>query len=132
MENNSKELGYRLYIIVREDLGMPIGKAMGQSAHASEGTLFKCQTMFPEVYDGYMNTGNRKKIVLRIKSLEKLLNIQGKAVQAGLVHHLVTDAGHTIFAEPTITCLGIGPIDSSDPIQQEALKAVVKGLQLYS
>jgi peptidyl-tRNA hydrolase len=120
---------YRLYLIVREDLDMPVGKAMGQAAHAAEGTLVRSQLLAPELTGHYLDGASRKKIVLRVKSLPKLLAVQAKAVEAGLVHHLVTDAAHTVFTEPTITCLGIGPVGPADSAK---LQLVLKGLQLYA
>lgn len=125
---STKLTEHRIYIIVREDLGMPMGKAMGQAAHAAEGTLLNSQALAPLAVQAYLNTSGRKKIVLRVKSLAKLLSVQAKASEAGLVHHLVTDAAHTVFTEPTLTCLGIGPVGPDD---QDQLLIILKNLQLY-
>lgn len=58
------------------------------------------------------------KICVRVDSEQELMEIFGKAKQAGLEVHLVTDSGKTEFKGPTKTCLAIGPDyeDKIDPI----------------
>ncbi len=62
--------------------------------------------------------GAETKICCRADSLEELLEIQQRAVEAGLEVHLITDSGKTEFKEPTVTCLAIGPdyADRIDPV----------------
>jgi len=59
------------------------------------------------------------KIVLGVDSEEELLAIHQKALDAGLVSHLVTDNGTTVFnGQPTNTVVAIGPDfkEKIDPI----------------
>ena len=60
----------------------------------------------------WQSSGGRK-ISLAIDSLESLKEIMGKAKSAGLITHLVKDAGHTEVPPSTITVLGIGPAPKS-------------------
>lgn len=61
-------------------------------------------------------TAGRTKIYVRVDSEAELLEIAQKAQEAGLIVHVITDAGHTEFAGvPTKTCLAIGP-DEADKI----------------
>lgn len=117
----------RIYIIVRADLDMPIGKAMGQATHAAEGALSHafaiCPLNDPRI-NNYEGSADRTKIVLRVKSLAQLQAVQQNAAAAGLPHYLVTDHAKTVFPEPTITCLGIGPCTAEEV-------PFLKRLQLY-
>jgi peptidyl-tRNA hydrolase, PTH2 family len=49
------------------------------------------------------------KIVLRCESEQELLELEAAAENAGLPSALIRDAGHTVMAAGTITCLGLGP-----------------------
>jgi len=109
-------------IIVRKDLKMSVGKTSAQVAHASmkaildtcnllEGRiLFKSQ--IPEPMYQWL-TGIFTKVVLAVNSEEELLELYNKALCAGLICSLVTDAGLTVFnGVPTNTCIAIGPEES--------------------
>lgn len=109
-------------IIVRKDLKMSVGKTSAQVAHASmkaildtcnllEGRiLFKSQ--MPEPMYQWL-TGIFTKVVLAVNSEEELLELYNKALCAGLICSLVTDAGLTVFnGVPTNTCIAIGPEES--------------------
>lgn len=124
-------------IVVRKDLNMPSGKLAAQVAHASLGTLMQKMRgfnhddldvsgypvkLFIDLIPGdawaeWLN-GSFRKIVVYVKSEEKLLKIYEQAKEAGLPTVLIKDSGFTVFNEPTYTCVGIGPDFSSniDPI----------------
>jgi len=101
---------------------VPKGKLIAQGGHAFVGLLtkkMKCDNYegyrYLHVYQGsetplqaWLN-GEFTKIVLAVDSEEQLLDIYEKAKAAYLNTVLIKDAGHTEFAEPTITCIGIGP-----------------------
>ena len=56
---------------------------------------------------------------MKVGSETELLAVYAKALEAGLVTHLITDRGLTEFGGvPTRTCLGIGPDydDLVDPV----------------
>lgn len=98
---------------------MPQGKLAAQVSHASLGALFKCGTkdeialhieLGKETAVEQWLNGSFTKIVLYVKSDEKLQDVFKKAEEAGLPCALITDAGHTVFDKPTRTCVGIGPV----------------------
>ena len=58
-------------------------------------------------------------MTVKVGSEEELLAVYEKAVQAGVMVHLITDGGLTGFGGvPTRTCLAIGPDydDRIDPV----------------
>jgi peptidyl-tRNA hydrolase len=120
-------------IVVRRDLleeydgPMGPGKLAVQVAHASMGAFLKqCHhhgisksldlIEYPHTREWL--EGPFRKIVLYVKSEEKLLNEYNKLKNAGILVSLITDAGYTVFEEPTVTCFGVEPLPSSkiDPL----------------
>ena len=57
----------------------------------------------------YMNSERAYKITLVVDTVEELRALQDKYKDI-CGTSLVTDAGFTVFNEPTTTCLGLGPI----------------------
>ncbi|MCP4135279.1 MAG: aminoacyl-tRNA hydrolase [bacterium] len=118
-------------IVIRKDLKMRRGKSEAQAAHAAMQIFIKrfTQSKFnpakismkvtPEMLAWLQ--GGCKKIVLSCDTLEELLEIRDQAQSANLPCAMITDAGHTEFGEPTITCLAIGPdlAEKIDPITGE-------------
>lgn len=109
-------------IIVRKDLKMPVGKTSAQVAHASMKAIFDTcnllegrilfKSQMPEPMYQWL-TGIFTKVVLAVNSEEELLELYNKALCAGLICSLVTDAGLTVFnGVPTNTCIAIGPEES--------------------
>jgi len=107
-----------MYLIVRGDLEdvtgglIPTGKLMGQAGHGFCTALIQVIERNGLVARYYAD--NQPKIVLKVKNLHALLRAETECKEAGLNHFLVTDAGHTIFKEPTQTCLAIGPCYKSE------------------
>ena len=114
---NSKQI-----IVVRRDLKMPKGKMAAQVSHASMACILN---LFRDSDNNYHYetkedcgvsqwlNGSFTKVVLYCNSLEEILEVKKKADDAGLLTALIEDEGRTVFNEPTVTCLGIGP-DFSD------------------
>lgn len=115
-------------IVIRTDLAMPSGKAIAQACHASLGCLLKYGERWEYEANELSGIDFRykkdselgrwlsekfTKVVLGVESLEELQKIYTKACAEGLISVLITDAGDTVFKEPTVTCLGIGPHLSS-------------------
>jgi len=92
-------------ILVREDLGMPLGKACAQVAHASVECVLKTSPALLELW----KKEGMPKIVLAVKDEQHLKLKMQMAKTEKLVYALIKDAGRTFFKEPTVTCLGIGP-----------------------
>lgn len=116
-------------IIARKDLKMPPGKLAAQVAHASLGAFLNAglQSSGGGIYgkitvqlDYIMNQWLNKeftKICLMVNSEEELLELYkkvGEAKEEKWPCALITDAGRTVFKEPTITCLAIGPCYEED------------------
>ena len=109
-------------IVVNEALGLPCGKLAAQVAHASIGAFL--QAGYSQQSE-WLATGMTK-VVLAGASAEALLALQQLAVAAALPEFLVTDAGRTVVAAGTVTCLGIGP--AADP----AVSAITGTLKLLA
>jgi peptidyl-tRNA hydrolase len=105
---------------MRADLLAPVGKLMVQAGHAFVSVLEQASR---EQVDHYMRH-QQPKIVLKAKNEAVLRRAAHDCQQLGIPHYLVTDAGRTVFNEPTITCLGIGPV------ARKALPQYIKKLQL--
>ena len=114
-QQNAKQV-----IVVNRNLNMPQGKLAAQVSHASLGALFKCGVKLDDMLhidlkggtavEQWIN-GNFTKIVLYVKSDEKLQEVFKKAENAKLSCALITDAGLTVFdGKSTQTCVGIGPV----------------------
>lgn len=120
-------------IIVREDLNMPLGKLAGQTAHASmlfvlkhmdmsrfeniDSIFDKIELKFTKYQKSWFIDKLNKKVILKVKNEEEMLAIAYKAKEMFIETHVLTDAGLTVFKEPTRTCVAIGP-DLSDKIDK--------------
>ncbi len=107
-------------ILVRQDLKLPKGKLAAQSAHASVEAVLKS----PEKKVAAWREQGMPKIVLKVKDEKELLSYFQKAKDAKLIATLITDAGHTVLAPGTKTCVGIGPD------QEESLDKITGKLAL--
>ena len=107
------------------------GKMCTQAGHAYLHSFWDSVQRFPGqhgfAYDEpgdaekYQNSDRAYKITLVVDTVEELKALQEKYKDI-CGTHLVTDAGFTVFTEPTTTCLGLGPI-SEDNIGDD-LKAL--------
>jgi PTH2 family peptidyl-tRNA hydrolase len=112
-------------IVIRKDLNMRKGKMCAQASHASNAFLTKSGHVYA-ILGGWMfqspiPNGHEdevwkwiedsfRKICVSVNSEEELLQVHQKALDAGLVSHLITDNGATEFhGVPTHTCCCIGP-----------------------
>lgn len=115
-------------IVIREDLNMSRGKIASQSAHASMKALVDAMSKGiglsneVEEYNLSFNdsendkelkewlNGSFTKIVVYVKSEEKLMQLYEKVQKAGLRVSLIIDNGTTEFGGvKTKTCIAIGP-----------------------
>ena len=98
---------------MRRDLGMRRGKEIAQGAHASLMWLAirirQPGYTFTEAERRWLE-GAFTKVCVRVDSEEELLGILRAADEAGVMAHLVIDAGRTEFhGIPTPTCCAVGP-----------------------
>lgn len=103
----------RQLIFVRRDLQMPPGKLAAQVAHACVVLAVSCPVEKLRAWID-VDRGNQTKIVLSAKSETELEKWRAVAEREGIAHHLVVDAAKTFFREPTVTCLGVGPVSESE------------------
>jgi peptidyl-tRNA hydrolase, PTH2 family len=101
-------------------LQLPRGKLAAQVAHASVAALLEASA---EVRRNWLSVG-MPKVVLRCESPEELIALETAAGDAHIPAALIRDAGHTVVAAGTVTCLGLGPAKS------EAIDALTGELKL--
>lgn len=94
------------------------GKMCTQAGHAYVHSIwdafapsFNLIKMFRKIKQAYAYKHSERayKITLRVSTVEELKALQEKYKDI-CGTSLVTDAGYTVFNEPTTTCLGLGPI----------------------
>lgn len=101
------------------------GKMITQGGHAYLHAFWDAQARFPDDAEGYAKSAHPLKITVRVDTEEELLDLL-EAYRETCGVSLVKDAGFTVFKEPTITCLGIGPIHK-DKVGDD-----LKALNLFS
>jgi PTH2 family peptidyl-tRNA hydrolase len=92
-------------IVVRKDLDMNCGKIAAQVGHACSSIVYN---NFNEVHD-WINYGNQKKSVLKVKSEKDLIDLMRKAKELKIPTTVIRDAGKTQVEPNTLTCCGFGP-----------------------
>lgn len=116
--------GLKIYVLIRTDLEIPTGKLAVQAMHAALGVYQKCLEEFPDLAKAYRETPLQYKICLGAKNLHVIERAQHECNDKNIPTFLAQDAGLTVFPEPTITALAIGPVE------REKLPRYVQGLQL--
>ena len=131
-------------ILLRKDLNMPAGKACSMAAHASLQAILNQMYTDKELIDeldvyavyrelnttsnSALNlwiTGKQTKITLGVDSLKELDLCYKKAQGFNLPCSYIIDNGLTVFTEPTIVGIAIGP-DWAENINQ-----ITSHLRLY-
>ena len=102
---------YKQVIVVRTDLAMRPGKIAAQVAHAAVTCVELARKEKPDWLKAWLDEGQCK-IVLKVPSLDELLQLKEKAQSLGLPCCLIVDRGLTEIPPNTVTCLGIGPAPS--------------------
>lgn len=92
-------------IVVNASLHMPPGKLAAQVAHASVAAML---TADPKDVQAWLDDGMTK-IVLQIQNQIELRALYEKIRETDIAAQLIHDAGRTVLAPGTMTCLGIGP-----------------------
>jgi PTH2 family peptidyl-tRNA hydrolase len=106
------KFNYTQNIVIRTDIKMSKGKLCGQISHAAVSSAEVARKKNPEWWRSWLNEGQRK-VVLKARSLEELLELQHKAEELKLPTALVEDRGLTELPPGTVTCIGIGPAPTS-------------------
>lgn len=103
-------MSYKQVIVVRMDLKLPKGKLAAQVAHAAVECYRKSSR---DIAQAWCSEG-QKKVVLKAADDSELQQILQKANNRGLITAPITDAGKTVIAPGTRTCVGIGPAKEED------------------
>jgi peptidyl-tRNA hydrolase, PTH2 family len=98
----------KMVLVVRTDLGMGVGKVAAQCAHACLGAYEEAMRVDPGTVISWLEDGAAK-IVLQVGSEHDLLQLEAQAIEHGLIHCLIQDAGRTQIAAGSRTVLAIGP-----------------------
>lgn len=93
-----------MYILINTGLGMSPGKMIAQGGHAVvESTLMSDRARFRN----WKMDEIQKKIVLGIKSTEKMLNAKEKIEAAGIKVKEIRDLGLTEITPDSLTALAV-------------------------
>lgn len=85
------------------------GKMMAQAGHAFLHAYWDSLDRYPENAQAYRDSQHARKIVVTVDTDQELIALYEKYRNiCGATK--VIDAGFTVFNEPTLTCIGIGPI----------------------
>jgi peptidyl-tRNA hydrolase, PTH2 family len=107
-------------ILIRADLKLPKGKLAAQAAHASVEAVLKSEK---EKVKEWRSEGMAK-IVVKVDDKKELYRYLQSAKDAGLITALITDAGKTVIAAGTETCMAIGPDE------EEKIDEITRNLKL--
>ncbi|RLA77410.1 MAG: peptidyl-tRNA hydrolase [Deltaproteobacteria bacterium] len=97
-----------MVIVVRTDLDLGKGKMAAQVAHAAVTASYTAWRRKRDLFKRWYDEGQRK-VVLKVRSLQELMEIKETAESLGLITALIKDAGLTQIPPGTVTALGIGP-----------------------
>ena len=109
---NSKGSDMKQVIVVRKDLRMELGKVISQACHACLEASEKVKKKDLKGWRIWRREG-AKKIVLRVDSLDELVELNERAEQLNITKSLVVDRGLTQVPPNTPTTLGIGPAEEA-------------------
>ncbi len=118
---------YKQVIVVRTDLKLSKGKIAVQVAHAAVTLVLNILKANNKLWIKWLNEWleeGQKKIVLKVKDLNELLDLYNAALKEGLPAVIIRDAGLTEVPPNTITCIGIGPAPA------ELIDKITGGLKL--
>jgi PTH2 family peptidyl-tRNA hydrolase len=96
-------------IVIRTDIGLSKGKIAVQTAHASVSAMEKVS----RTKLGAWKKEGQKKVVLKVDTLNELLQLKNKCDSMKIPCSLVADAGLTEVGPGTVTALAIGPDDDA-------------------
>ncbi len=111
---------FKQVIIVRTDLPMKKGKIAAQVAHAAVSAMLQTKKIKNKWVKRWLDEG-QKKVILKVKSEEEILEIKNLINDKNLPFALIRDKGLTQIPPGSITALGIGPCPNEliDPITRK-------------
>ena len=99
---------YKLVVAIRDDLKLSCGKISVQVAHAAVECALKAKRENSSALKEWYREG-QKKVVVKVKSIREIYEVEFRAKQLDLTTALIRDAGLTEVPPGTVTCVGIGP-----------------------
>lgn len=111
MSKQVLDMDFKQVIIVRRDVNMGTGKIAAQVAHAAVMGAEKVKASRREWFNSWFAAGQAK-VVVKVKSIEELMDVRMRAEELNLPVVQVHDSGLTQIPSGTITCVGIGPAPS--------------------
>jgi PTH2 family peptidyl-tRNA hydrolase len=111
MSKQVSDMDFKQVIIVRRDVNMGTGKIAAQVAHAAVMGAEKVKASRREWFNSWFAAGQAK-VVVKVKSIEELIDVRMRAEELNLPVVQVHDSGLTQIPSGTITCVGIGPAPS--------------------
>lgn len=104
-----------MYIVFPRELLMPPGKLAAQAGHAAVDSWIDsvCYKDRLDVCKAWRENGGAK-ICVAVQNVSDLHTIHHQMIEHQMPCALVEDAGHTVFAGPTVTCIGVGPLWRSE------------------
>ncbi|MFW6040642.1 MAG: peptidyl-tRNA hydrolase Pth2 [Thermoplasmatota archaeon] len=97
---------YKMVLVVREDLDLSKGKLAVQVSHAAVTCAVNSKNS--KYFKNWYEEG-QKKVVVRCKDLDEMIELKNMADNEGLTTCIISDAGITEVKPGSKTCLGIGP-----------------------
>ena len=105
---------------------MEHGKQASQLGHAFVGAFLQASPEIQKEYHKDFPQSPGTKVCLKVKSLDKLLQVEQQLKDSNIPYFRVVDSGCANFfdGEPTITALGISPVT------KEQIQHITKKFQL--
>jgi peptidyl-tRNA hydrolase len=112
---------YRMYSVVRLDLGMTFGDIISQTGDAYNDSLSAARKLKPEIVEQYRTWSNEQstifnggsKFSMSTRNKEALIDAYNLARETGIPCAMIVREGHIMpphfDGNPIITALGIGP-----------------------
>ena len=85
------------------------GKMMAQAGHAFLHAYWNSEEFWPSFAQDYKDSDHARKITVVVETDAEMIELYNKYIKVCGVTKVI-DAGFTVFEEPTLTCVGIGPI----------------------
>lgn len=119
MRDEPEEL--KMWLAVRADLNMAAGKLAAQAGHAFADLYM--EALGTEAFAEYSST--QAKIVVSVDNEDELNKVCDLAEHSGIPAIIITDAGRTVFDEPTAT------VCAFDPARRSELPPFLRHLRIY-
>ena len=126
VEPKAREL--KMWLAVRTDLPVSVGKLLGQAMHAAGWLHLRVASEKPALLQEYLEDATPK-IVVAVTSEDALERVEREAAAAGIPHQSVRDAGRSEIEPGTKTVCLFGPAYRDElPSYLRRLRTLQNGL----